>query len=262
MESPVTGAGRPDHRLPVLPPPSPRRPAIACWRRRAQNQAGLLPCIQITRAHTPDDPRQRSATSAHVCVSSLSLLFLCLCLCLFSGIATCFRAASTPLAPERTRATGCLPTSSSTGTRPVAVSFFDTNVLVYLASDDTAKADRAEATIAGGCAISVQVLNELANVARRKMKLSWPRYACLAGYAAEPADRSSADDRDPRHKPWTCRTLRLSHLRRDDRRIGPQRRMQYLVVRGHAARDGAGRGSAYRQSVRVMMVKGTVAQCE
>jgi predicted nucleic acid-binding protein len=51
--------------------------------------------------------------------------------------------------------------------------FFDTNVLVYVASDDAAKADRAEAIIAGGGAISVQVLNELANVARRKMRLSW-----------------------------------------------------------------------------------------
>jgi predicted nucleic acid-binding protein len=53
------------------------------------------------------------------------------------------------------------------------VSFFDTNVLVYLASGDVAKADRAEATVAEGGAISVQVLNELANVARRKMQMSW-----------------------------------------------------------------------------------------
>ena len=53
------------------------------------------------------------------------------------------------------------------------VSFFDTNVLVYLASNDAAKADRAEATLAKGGAISVQVLNELANVARRKMQMSW-----------------------------------------------------------------------------------------
>jgi predicted nucleic acid-binding protein len=52
-------------------------------------------------------------------------------------------------------------------------SFFDTNVLVYLASGDAAKADRAEATITAGGAISVQVLNELANVARRKMRMSW-----------------------------------------------------------------------------------------
>ena len=53
------------------------------------------------------------------------------------------------------------------------VSFFDTNVLVYLASGDGKKADRAEATIAKGGSISVQVLNELANVARRKMQMSW-----------------------------------------------------------------------------------------
>jgi predicted nucleic acid-binding protein len=52
-------------------------------------------------------------------------------------------------------------------------SFFDTNVLIYLASEDAAKADRAEAVISGGGAISVQVLNELANVARRKMRMSW-----------------------------------------------------------------------------------------
>jgi predicted nucleic acid-binding protein len=52
-------------------------------------------------------------------------------------------------------------------------SFFDTNVLVYLASDDEAKAERAEAMVREGGAISVQVLNEIANIARRKMKLSW-----------------------------------------------------------------------------------------
>jgi predicted nucleic acid-binding protein len=52
-------------------------------------------------------------------------------------------------------------------------SFFHTNVLVYLASGDVAKADRAEATLAKGGSISVQVLNELTNVARRKMQMSW-----------------------------------------------------------------------------------------
>lgn len=52
--------------------------------------------------------------------------------------------------------------------------FFDTNVLIYLASGDAAKADQAEATIAKGGAISIQVLNEIANVARRKMQMSWP----------------------------------------------------------------------------------------
>lgn len=52
-------------------------------------------------------------------------------------------------------------------------SFFDTNVLVYIASGDPAKADRAEAAVAAGGAISVQVLNEITNVARRKMQTSW-----------------------------------------------------------------------------------------
>jgi predicted nucleic acid-binding protein len=52
-------------------------------------------------------------------------------------------------------------------------SFFDTNVLVYLASSDPAKANRAETIVSDGGTVSVQVLNELANVARRKMRLSW-----------------------------------------------------------------------------------------
>ena len=53
-------------------------------------------------------------------------------------------------------------------------SFFDTKVLVYLASSDSAKANRAETIVSNGGTVSVQVLNELANVARRKMRLSWP----------------------------------------------------------------------------------------
>ena len=53
-------------------------------------------------------------------------------------------------------------------------SFFDTNILIYVASGDAVKADRAEAIIADGGVISVQVLNELANVARRRMRMAWP----------------------------------------------------------------------------------------
>lgn len=51
--------------------------------------------------------------------------------------------------------------------------FFDTNVLLYLLSEDQAKAQRAEAELAAGGVISVQVLNEFAAVARRKAGLSY-----------------------------------------------------------------------------------------
>ncbi len=51
--------------------------------------------------------------------------------------------------------------------------FIDTNVLLYLASSDPMKADRAESVVAEGGTVSVQVLNEVANVARRKMGMSW-----------------------------------------------------------------------------------------
>jgi predicted nucleic acid-binding protein len=51
--------------------------------------------------------------------------------------------------------------------------FFDTNVLLYLASADVVKADQAEDSLKTGGVVSVQVLNEFANVARRKMQMSW-----------------------------------------------------------------------------------------
>ena len=47
--------------------------------------------------------------------------------------------------------------------------FFDTNVIFYLLSADQGKADRAEELLANGGVISVQVLNEFASVASRKL---------------------------------------------------------------------------------------------
>jgi predicted nucleic acid-binding protein len=55
----------------------------------------------------------------------------------------------------------------------VPADFIDTNVLLYLASGEPKKADQAEQVIARGGIVSVQVLNELANVLRRKLRLSW-----------------------------------------------------------------------------------------
>jgi predicted nucleic acid-binding protein len=52
-------------------------------------------------------------------------------------------------------------------------SFIDTNVLLYLLSADTAKAARAEEVVRIGGTISVQVLNEMANVMRRKLSIPW-----------------------------------------------------------------------------------------
>ena len=52
--------------------------------------------------------------------------------------------------------------------------FLDTNVLLYLVSDEPAKADRAEELVAAGGVISVQVLNEFASVALRKFAMGLP----------------------------------------------------------------------------------------
>ena len=51
--------------------------------------------------------------------------------------------------------------------------FLDSNVLLYLLSGDEAKADRAEALLKANPIVSVQVLNEVTWVSRRKLKLAW-----------------------------------------------------------------------------------------
>ncbi|MGE5096230.1 MAG: PIN domain-containing protein [Betaproteobacteria bacterium] len=50
-----------------------------------------------------------------------------------------------------------------------AEAFLDTNVLLYLLSADTGKAERAEEVVARGGVVSVQVLNEFASVTTRKL---------------------------------------------------------------------------------------------
>ncbi|MBN1652867.1 MAG: PIN domain-containing protein [Deltaproteobacteria bacterium] len=56
---------------------------------------------------------------------------------------------------------------------PEPKAFIDTNILLYLLSTDVAKADRAEDVVRTGGVISVQVLNEIANVAHRKLAMPW-----------------------------------------------------------------------------------------
>lgn len=53
----------------------------------------------------------------------------------------------------------------------MAERFLDTNVLLYLLSGDSTRADRAEAALATGGVLSVQVLNEFASVAMRKIRM-------------------------------------------------------------------------------------------
>ncbi len=51
--------------------------------------------------------------------------------------------------------------------------FFDTNVLVYSAVAKDPRGRRAEQLLSGGGVVSVQVLNEFTDVARRKVHMSW-----------------------------------------------------------------------------------------
>ena len=55
----------------------------------------------------------------------------------------------------------------------MAKPFIDSNVVLYLFSSDSLKADRAESILQSGGSISVQVLNEVASVCLRKLKMTW-----------------------------------------------------------------------------------------
>jgi predicted nucleic acid-binding protein len=50
--------------------------------------------------------------------------------------------------------------------------FLDTNILVYAFTTDP-RAEAAQALLERGCVVGVQGLNEFANVARRKLGMSW-----------------------------------------------------------------------------------------
>lgn len=51
--------------------------------------------------------------------------------------------------------------------------FIDSNVVLYLFSSDAVKADSAESLLKSGGLVSVQVLNEVASVCLRKLKMTW-----------------------------------------------------------------------------------------
>jgi|SRR5580704_10209017 predicted nucleic acid-binding protein len=55
----------------------------------------------------------------------------------------------------------------------IASAFFDTNVFVYAVVQDDPRCRKAEDLIAEGGTVSVQVLNEFADVVRRKAKMPW-----------------------------------------------------------------------------------------
>lgn len=47
-------------------------------------------------------------------------------------------------------------------------------MILYLLSDDSVKANKAENVLEAGGIVSVQVLNEVVSVCQRKLKMSWP----------------------------------------------------------------------------------------
>lgn len=59
--------------------------------------------------------------------------------------------------------------------------FLDSNVLLYVTSSDSTRAARAEELIGRRPSISVQVLNEVANVTRRKYGRSWREISAFLG---------------------------------------------------------------------------------
>lgn len=51
--------------------------------------------------------------------------------------------------------------------------FFDTSVLVYMLAEADPRTEKADSLLSEGGVISVQILNEFTNVARRKYAMDW-----------------------------------------------------------------------------------------
>jgi predicted nucleic acid-binding protein len=75
----------------------------------------------------------------------------------------------------------------------VAEAFFDSNVLICLLSQNTAKARRSEELILGGGHISTQVLNETVSVLRSKLKADWTTVHDLLAFARRWCEVHSLD---------------------------------------------------------------------
>jgi predicted nucleic acid-binding protein len=63
--------------------------------------------------------------------------------------------------------------------------FFDTNILIYAFAAGDRRSARAEALLAEGGVIGVQVLNEFTNVVRRKLGWDWPQVDAALTVIAE-----------------------------------------------------------------------------
>lgn len=74
--------------------------------------------------------------------------------------------------------------------------FFDSNVLIYTLAEGDPRQGVATGLLARGGTLSVQVLNEFANVAHRKLKLSWPEVdqalAALRAFCPPPLPLTAA----------------------------------------------------------------------
>lgn len=64
---------------------------------------------------------------------------------------------------------------------PSTPAFLDSNVVLYLLSADSKKADTAEALLQTRPVVSVQVLNEVTSVCRRKLEMPWGEIESLLG---------------------------------------------------------------------------------
>lgn len=62
--------------------------------------------------------------------------------------------------------------------------FVDTNVLIYALDDDPLRSERAEQLLSQRPFTSVQALNEVVNVLRRRRSLEWPAIADVAAQLA------------------------------------------------------------------------------
>ncbi len=89
-------------------------------------------------------------------------------------------------------------------------SFIDSNLLLYLLSNDQSKADRVEALLLKPSVISAQVLNEVTSVARRKLAKTWVELDDLLGTLREICEVEPLTEDTYDHGRRICERYKLS----------------------------------------------------
>lgn len=128
-------------------------------------------------------------------------------------------------------------------------SFADSNVVLYMASADQRKSSISEDVLGTGCTVSVQVLNAIANVLRRKHRFTGGEVREFLDKVKIACDVVAAPMETHLLGLNIAERYRLLHIQFHDRRGGVAGRVPHTLFGRHAARSVDRRAADHHQSL-------------